>query len=147
MVDFNRNVYCLLGLPFDAVTLSEAVDRVRRAAFSRQRCFLSTPNLSFLIGCLADRGFRDSIINSDLSVADGMPLVWMARLLGISIRERVAGSEVFEALRSDSARPLSVYFLAGRSACPSVPVSVSMPTRRACGARASSVPDSVLSRR
>lgn len=113
MVDFNRDVYCLLGLPFDAVTMAEAVDRVRRAASDRQRCFLSTPNLSFLIGCLADRGFRDSVINCDLSVADGMPLVWMARLLGIPIRERVTGSGVFEALRCDSAHRMSVYFFGG----------------------------------
>lgn len=113
MVDFNRDIHCLLGLPFDAVTMAGAVGRVRRAASDRQQCFLSTPNLSFLIGCLADRGFRDSVINSDLSVADGMPLVWMARLLGIPIRERVAGSGIFEALRGDSARRLSVYFFGG----------------------------------
>lgn len=113
MVDFNRDVYCLLGLPFDAVTMAEAVTRVRRATSDRQRYFLSTPNLSFLIGCLADSGFRDSVINSDLSVADGMPLVWMARLLGLPIRERVAGSGVFDALRGDSAHRISVYFFGG----------------------------------
>ncbi|MBU1691824.1 MAG: WecB/TagA/CpsF family glycosyltransferase [Gammaproteobacteria bacterium] len=93
--------------------MAEAVGRVRRAASDGQRCFLSTPNLSFLIGCLADRGFRDSVINSDLSIADGMPLVWMARLIGIPIRERVAGSGVFEALRCDSAQRMSVYFFGG----------------------------------
>lgn len=113
MVDFNRDIYCLLGLPFDAVTTAEAVDCVRRAVAGRQRYFLSTPNLSFLISCLSDRGFRDSVINSDLSVADGMPLVWMARLLGMPIRERVAGSGLFDGLRGDSARPLSVYFFGG----------------------------------
>lgn len=113
MVDFNRDIHCLLGLPFDAVTMAEAVGCVRRAASDRQQCFLSTPNLSFLIGCLADRRFRDSVINSDLSVADGMPLVWIARLLGMPIRERVAGSGVFEALRGDSAQRMSVYFFGG----------------------------------
>jgi N-acetylglucosaminyldiphosphoundecaprenol N-acetyl-beta-D-mannosaminyltransferase len=110
VVDFNRDIYCLLGLPFDAITVAEAVGRVRRAVSDRQRCFLSTPNLSFLIGCLADHGFRDSVINSDLSVADGMPLVWVARLLGIPIRERVAGSGMFEALRGNPSYRMSVYF-------------------------------------
>lgn len=114
MVDFNRDVHCLLGLPFDAVTLDEAVDQVRRAVSDRQRCFVSTPNLSFLIGCLSDSQFRDSVINSDLSVADGMPLVWMARLLNIPIQERVAGSAVFEMLRGDSSGRISVYFFGGQ---------------------------------
>jgi N-acetylglucosaminyldiphosphoundecaprenol N-acetyl-beta-D-mannosaminyltransferase len=62
MVDFNRDVYCVLGLPFNAVTMTQAVERVRRAGSSQQRYFLSTPNLSFLIGCVADREFRDSVI-------------------------------------------------------------------------------------
>lgn len=113
MVDFNRDVHCLLGLPFDAVTLDQAVGRVRRAASDRLRCFLSTPNLSFLNGCLADRGFRQSVINSDLSIADGMPLVLVALLLGIPIPERVPGAGVFEALRGDPAERMSVYFFGG----------------------------------
>jgi N-acetylglucosaminyldiphosphoundecaprenol N-acetyl-beta-D-mannosaminyltransferase len=114
--DFDRDVYCLLGLPFDAVSLAQAVQRLRNAAEWREPCFLSTPNLNFLIGCQTDAAFRDSVINSDLSVADGMPLVWMARLLGIPIRERVAGSGLFEVLRrggSENGKPIAVYFFGG----------------------------------
>ena len=83
----------LLGLPFDAVNMADAVQRVRDAAAQRTPCFISTPNLNFLINCLTDDQFRDSVINSDLSIADGMPLVWIARLMGIPIRTRVAGSD------------------------------------------------------
>ncbi|MDO9450121.1 MAG: WecB/TagA/CpsF family glycosyltransferase [Rugosibacter sp.] len=108
--DFNRNVHCLLGLPFDVTNMASAVDRVRLATGGGTPCFLSTPNLNFLIACQDDADFRASVINSDLSIADGMPLVWMARLLGLPIRERVAGSSLFEALRRDAERPLSVYF-------------------------------------
>ncbi len=113
MVSFNRDIHCILGLPFDAITLAGAVELVRNAASSRQPCLLSTPNLSFLVSCLSDRDFRDSVIHSDLSVADGMPLVWVARVLGIPIKERVAGSGLFEALCDDPATYLSVYFFGG----------------------------------
>lgn len=112
-VDFDRAVYCLLGLPFDAVNMNDVIRIVRSAAGQRAACFISTPNLNFLIGCLADRQFRQSVINSDLSIADGMPLVWIARLLGIPIQERVPGAGLFEALRSNTAQPLSVYFFGG----------------------------------
>lgn len=110
---FERNVYCLLGLPFDAVNMTAAVQIVRRAVAQRAACFISTPNLNFLIGCLTDRQFRQSVINSDLSIADGMPLVWIARFLDIPIRERVSGAGLFEALRSNVSHPLSVYFFGG----------------------------------
>jgi N-acetylglucosaminyldiphosphoundecaprenol N-acetyl-beta-D-mannosaminyltransferase len=112
-IDFERNVHCLLGLPFDAVDTAGALRRIRRAAAGGDACFLSTPNLNFLVACRSDAAFRDSVIHSDLSVADGMPLVWMARLLGVPIRERVAGSTLFEALRANAAAPLSVYFFGG----------------------------------
>ena len=111
--DFSREVHCILGLPFDAVNLAEAEQRIRAAAANRTRCFFSTPNLNFLIGCRTDNPFRNSVINSDLSIADGMPLIWIARVLGIPIRERVAGSDLFEKLRAPSSTRLSVYFFGG----------------------------------
>jgi N-acetylglucosaminyldiphosphoundecaprenol N-acetyl-beta-D-mannosaminyltransferase len=111
--DFNRDVHCLLGLPFDALSLPSAVQRIRSAAATRSPCFLSTPNLNFLIAAQSDSAFRRSVINSNLSVADGMPLIWMARLLGMPIRQRVAGSDIFERLRADSGTRLSVYFFGG----------------------------------
>lgn len=121
-VDFERKVYCLLGLPFDAVSMADAVRTVRRAAARRKTCFMSTPNLNFLVGCRNDGQFRESVIHSDLSVADGMPLVWIARMLDIPITERVSGAGLFETLRGKSAQSLSVYLFggpegAGEAAC------------------------------
>jgi len=111
--NFSREVHCLLGLPFDAVNMADAVQRVRAATANRSSCFLSTPNLNFLIASQSDTAFRSSVINSDLSIADGLPLVWVGRLLGIPIRERVAGSTLFDTLRNDSRKPLSVFFFGG----------------------------------
>lgn len=112
---FERNVHCLLGLPFDAVDMAGAVRQIRDAALRRESCFFSTPNVNWLVACLRDDAFRDSAIQSDLCIADGMPLVWVARLLGIPIHERVAGSGLFETLRHDRAARLSVYFFGGQA--------------------------------
>ena len=111
--DFYREIHCLLGLPLDALNLASAIQSVRSAAEIRSPYFLSTPNLNFLILSLSDNSFRNSVINSDLSLADGMPLVWTARLLGIPIRERVAGSDLFEQLSAETSSRLSVYFFGG----------------------------------
>jgi len=82
---FDRPVHCMLGLPFDAVNLSEAVARVRHAVLTREPLFISTPNLNFLIASQKDPAFRDSVIHSDLSLADGMPILWLAKLLNVPI--------------------------------------------------------------
>lgn len=114
MDDFDRNIHCLLGVTIDALDMVGAEQRVRAAITRRTPCFLSTPNLNFLVACQTDADFRASVINSDLCIADGMPLVWIARLLGIPIRKRVAGSDLFEALRREEAPPVSVYFFGGK---------------------------------
>jgi len=74
---------------------------------------VSTPNLNFLAGALSDPAFRDSVLESDLCLADGMPLVWVARALGLPIRSRVAGSDLFAALAKHPGPPLRVYFFGG----------------------------------
>lgn len=110
---FERDVHCVLGLPFDAVDITGALERLRAAGRERRKCFLSTPNLNFLIGCRADARLRDSVINSDLSVADGMPVLWTARLLGVPLPERVAGATLLERLREPGPVPLKVYLFGG----------------------------------
>ena len=109
----DRPVHWLLGLPFDAVTLDEAVQRIAVAVRERTPLFLSTPNLNFLITSQRDPAFQRSVLNSDLSVADGMPIVWIARLLGIALPERVAGSDIFEALMRGEAGPIKLFLFGG----------------------------------
>jgi N-acetylglucosaminyldiphosphoundecaprenol N-acetyl-beta-D-mannosaminyltransferase len=111
--DFQRDVHCVLGLPFDALTMAQTVARVRQAAFTDTRCFISTPNLNFLMAARSDNAFRDSVLNSDLSLADGMPLIWMARLLSLPLRERVSGAGLFEQLLAHAGPPVTVYFFGG----------------------------------
>ena len=111
--DFERRVHAVLGLPFDAVTMDQAEAMLLDDLRQRRRNFFSTPNLNFLVAALDDRPFRDSVLRSDLSIADGMPIIWIARLLGIPLTERVAGSTLFERLRAQRQVPLKVFFFGG----------------------------------
>jgi len=112
--NFDRDLFCIAGLPFDAISLQGTVSHLQSVMSNKENCFVSTPNLNFLIACQSDKEFRESVINSDLSIADGMPIVWMARLLGIPIAERVAGSSLFdELLNQDSDYKFSVFFFGG----------------------------------
>lgn len=112
--DFRRRVHAVLGLPFDAVDEAGAEAVVRRAIAQRRQCFLSTPNLNFAMGCLADAEFRQSVLTSDLSIADGWPIVMASRLVGGGLKDRVAGSGLFERLLGSPQRPaLDVFFFGG----------------------------------
>lgn len=114
MPDFSRDVHCIFGLPFDALSEDEAVRRVREAARDGRRMFLSTPNLNFAVGCLNDAGFRRSVVLSQLSTADGAPIVWLSRLMGLPIRERVSGAGLFDRLAEKPGdHRVDVYFFGG----------------------------------
>jgi N-acetylglucosaminyldiphosphoundecaprenol N-acetyl-beta-D-mannosaminyltransferase len=110
----SRKLVCLAGLPIDVVTLSEAMQAVRDAVARQERLFLSTPNLNFMIAAQHDAAFRESILLSDLSVADGSSLVMLAKLMGSKLPERVTGSDLFEQLaRSDGHPPIKVFLFGG----------------------------------
>jgi len=112
--DLSREVYGVLGIPVDVIDMPTMLRKLKVAAAGRGPFLLSTPNLNFLVTSRLDSEFRETLLNSSLCPADGMPIVWMARLLGVPIKERVAGSDIFEALKS--ARPqrrLSVFLFGG----------------------------------
>jgi N-acetylglucosaminyldiphosphoundecaprenol N-acetyl-beta-D-mannosaminyltransferase len=122
MTDFFRNVHCVMGLPIDAMSMDEAVRHLQRARISREKCFFSTPNLNFVMASHKQAQFRESVCMSNLSLADGMPLVWVAKLLNIPIRERVSGSDLFDRLRQQTESLWRVFFFGGpkgvgQSAC------------------------------
>ncbi len=94
-----REVYCILGLPIDTIDMPTVVRRIQAAASSQIPYVISTPNLNFLVSSQNDDEFRESLLLSDLCPPDGMPIVWIARLMGIPIRQRVAGSDIFATLR------------------------------------------------
>ena len=122
MTDFFRNVYSVMGLPIDAMSMDEAVRRLQQARLTREKCFFSTPNLNFVMASQKQADFRESVCMSNLSLADGMPLVWVAKLLHIPIAERVSGSDLFDRLRHQTECLWRVFFFGGpkgvgQSAC------------------------------
>jgi len=110
-----RSVYCVLGLPIDAVNLATVVQRLEAAADNRATFLISTPNLNFLVSSLSDPEFRESLLDSDLCPPDGAPIVWIARLLGLPIKERVAGSDLLDRLRAGGSgiRRLAIFLFGG----------------------------------
>lgn len=114
--DFERNVWCLLGIPVDAISYDEALTFICSAIQSGRRCFFSTPNLNFIVEANKDEAFRDSVICSNLVLLDGMPPVWVARLLGIRGIEKVSGSNLIESLwcrEAADGRKIRVYLFGG----------------------------------
>ncbi len=99
-LDLGRDVHALLGLVFDRIDLAGTTEHIQRCVVTRRPCFLSTPNVNFVAAAAHERDFRGSVLRSDLSVADGFPIVLAARWMGIGLPGRVAGADLFERLQT-----------------------------------------------
>jgi N-acetylglucosaminyldiphosphoundecaprenol N-acetyl-beta-D-mannosaminyltransferase len=113
--DLSRQVYGLLGIPVDAIDFSSLLRSIVEAVEGQRRLLISTPNVNFLIRSQRHGEFREAMLLSDLCLVDGMPLIWIAKLLRIPIHERIAGADLFGRLRSANAGipPLKVFLLGG----------------------------------
>jgi N-acetylglucosaminyldiphosphoundecaprenol N-acetyl-beta-D-mannosaminyltransferase len=113
--DLSREVYCMLGIPVDDIRMPSTVERIEAAIANKRPFLLSTPNLNFLINSQSDASFRETLVFSDLCPPDGMPLIWIGRLIGIPLRERVAGADILEALQSKRSvqRPPKLFLFGG----------------------------------
>jgi N-acetylglucosaminyldiphosphoundecaprenol N-acetyl-beta-D-mannosaminyltransferase len=88
----------LFGITIDRLDLRQATDRVLGWALddvSAGSCrYVVTPNVDHAVMYQHDARLRDAYRDAALVVADGAPLVAVSRLLGRSLPERVAGSDL-----------------------------------------------------
>lgn len=112
--DFFRDVHCVGGLPIDNVDTTACLSIIQQSIEQKSKIFFTTPNLNFVISSLNDREFYDSVVESDLVVADGISILLMAKINGAPIQYRVAGSDIFELLQNGhTEKKLKVYFFGG----------------------------------
>ena len=111
----SRDRVPLSGVLIDRVGLPEAARRLEAFLTIDRLHQVVTVNLDFLRIAQADPGFRDTINEADLAVADGMPLVWASRIAGLGLPERVTGIELVDACcRLSAATGRALFLLGGR---------------------------------
>jgi len=134
--DLRRRVYCVLGMPIDAIDLPTVVWKLEQAAADGAAFMFSTPNLNFLVNSLSDPEFRRSLLDSDLCPPDGAPIIWIARLIGLPIKERAAGSDLLDQLKSRTpgTRQLTVFLFGGAKGVAATAAAALNGNRAACAA-------------
>jgi len=135
--DLSREVYCILGVPVDAIGMNAVLRRIGSAFTAGTPFLISTPNPNSLISQL-DREFREALILSDLCTADGMPIIWIAWLIGIPIKKReiMMFIDEIERLRAVSRPPMTTCVIMTRSV---MRFCVRTPSRR-CGMCSRKIP-------
>lgn len=107
----------LFGCRVDDLSLEETLAAVEARLRAGQPCRHGAVNVDKIVKASRDPALRQALNSCDLLSADGMPVVWAARLLGTPLKARVTGIDLFEALLARAAEQgWRVYFLGARQA-------------------------------
>lgn len=102
----------VIGISINPLSLSQHVDLILGWAMRNESRAVCVANVHMLMEARWNPGFRQVLQTADLVTPDGMPLVWMLRLLGVYNQERVAGMDLLRALCQESqSRDVGVLFL------------------------------------
>jgi N-acetylglucosaminyldiphosphoundecaprenol N-acetyl-beta-D-mannosaminyltransferase len=101
-------------LPLDAVDLPGTLDAIGDLISARAGGTVFTPNVDHIVIGERDDRFREAYRRVSLSLVDGTPVLWAARLLGQALPEKVSGSDLVLPLMERAAqRGWRVFLLGG----------------------------------
>lgn len=103
----------LFGIPFHDVTMEETLAWIDHMITARRAAYLVTANLDFAAQASEDVELQRILVEAELVVCDGTPLVWASRFTGKPLRERVAGSDLVPRLAARAEKMHYRIFLLG----------------------------------
>lgn len=105
----------IFGVGVNSTELVEVLGFVRKKLTSKEKFWIATPNPEMIVLAQTDFEFRKVLNSADLSIPDGIGLVWAAKILGIhGFKERITGADLMVKLCEMAAEEKwKVVFLGG----------------------------------
>ncbi|NLK36952.1 MAG: WecB/TagA/CpsF family glycosyltransferase [Epulopiscium sp.] len=109
-----RKTTQVLKVPFDVVTMSEAVERALKFLEDGRSHIICTPNPEIVMEAQTDKELLQILRAADMVIPDGIGVVWASRYSQYPLKERVAGYDLVQKLFSQiKDTEYTVYFLGG----------------------------------
>jgi N-acetylglucosaminyldiphosphoundecaprenol N-acetyl-beta-D-mannosaminyltransferase len=112
--DHRYNESDILNIPVANLDYDGVVDQIISWTKSPKGRYIGVCNVHSITSSTWDPKLREALLNSDLNTADGMPLVWMQKLLGFKKASRVYGPTlVLKTLEKAVPKKLRMAFYGG----------------------------------
>lgn len=103
----------ILGVGMSVVSEREVLEYIVKNL--DRKTFIVTPNPEIIVFANNNSEYKKVLNRANLALPDGVGVMWAAKLLGISLRQKISGVDLVESLcREASKRPITVGFLGGR---------------------------------
>ncbi len=83
----------VMGVRFDNVTMTEALEQAKEMLKAEGADYVVTPNSEIVYEAMADKELEDLLNGASLVLPDGAGVVLGAKILGTPLKEKVAGVE------------------------------------------------------
>ena len=106
----------ILGIPFDSMTVDQALDLLESYLDEPVNHTVVTPNPEGVMQAQRNPAFREALLDADLCFADGTGIVLASRYLRSPIPQRVRGTDTIFALLErllEKGRDVTAFFLGG----------------------------------
>lgn len=84
-----------LNIEVDNLSMQESIEAISELIQKKVPSYVVTPNVDHIVKIEKDEEFKKVYENADLVLTDGMPLIWISKLLNKPIKEKVSGSDMF----------------------------------------------------
>lgn len=105
----------MLGIALSQATLKEVLEFIYISLQKKEKkLFVVTPNIEILMFSRKNSDYQNVINRANLALPDSIGLFFAAKILGVSLKERIPGVDLLENIcREVSKRPITVGFLGG----------------------------------
>jgi N-acetylglucosaminyldiphosphoundecaprenol N-acetyl-beta-D-mannosaminyltransferase len=115
MIAADFPTFNVLGVDVAAVGMEDVLRICRDHIERRASLLLGVVNAAKLVNSRKDSQLADSLAEADIVVADGLPVVWLGRMTGRPLPERIAGIDLMnELLACADTNGYRVFFLGAR---------------------------------
>lgn len=103
----------VLGVPFDVVTMEEAVAKAKKLLKEDGQHIICTPNPEIVMEAQKDKELMDILHEADMVVPDGIGVVWASKYSETRLTERVAGYDLTQNLMAELAATGETFYFFG----------------------------------
>jgi N-acetylglucosaminyldiphosphoundecaprenol N-acetyl-beta-D-mannosaminyltransferase len=105
----------ICNVVLDNVSMQETLNAIEDFIAAGQPSYITNANVDIIVRCNRDPEFAQYYREGNLGVADGVPLMWAARLLGTPLKEKVSGSDLVpKVCELANRKGYKIFFLGGR---------------------------------
>ncbi len=115
MITDNKRIK-FLNTYIDNLNINEVLIKIDEMVNDGLPHYIVTPNVDHIVKLENDTEFKKVYEHADLILADGMTLIWISKLYGKPIKEKISGSDLVpEVCRIAAERGYSIFILGGKA--------------------------------